>query len=121
MYDPLPPLDTINIYERPTLATASRLLPDASPLAMFFQSLLPNFNVQGTRFVAPEALAGDQGVEQDRAVAAAAVAVAAAAVGEENPGNEDFLDELRLIDAINDGKFQKYSNEISLNLKGTGD
>lgn len=56
MYDPLPPLDSINIYARPTLTTQSRLLPDASPLSMFFQSLLPNFNVQGGRFVAPDAL-----------------------------------------------------------------
>lgn len=46
MYDPLPPLDSINIYKRPTMSSNSRLLPDASPLSMFFQSLLPNFNVQ---------------------------------------------------------------------------
>lgn len=47
MYDPLPPLDSINIYKRPAVSTPSRLLTDASPLSMFFQSLLPSFNVQG--------------------------------------------------------------------------
>lgn len=46
MYDPLPPIDSINIYNRPNMTTApSRTLLDASPLSMFFQSLLPNFNV----------------------------------------------------------------------------
>lgn len=54
MYDPLPPHDSINIYKRPVMSTASRMLPDASPLSMFFQSLLPDFNVQDRTFVAPE-------------------------------------------------------------------
>lgn len=57
MYDPLPPLDSINIYKRPVLSTPSRLLADASPLSMFFQSLLPSFNIQGGNFVAPEVAA----------------------------------------------------------------
>lgn len=50
MYDPLPPTDSINIYKRPTMSSGSRILPDASPLSMFFQSLLPNFNVQEEPF-----------------------------------------------------------------------
>lgn len=54
MYDPLPPLDSVNIYKRPVMSNGSRLLPDASPLSMFFQSLLPDFNVQDRTFVAPE-------------------------------------------------------------------
>lgn len=99
MYDPLPPLDTINIYERPTLPTTSRLLPDTSPLSMFFQSLLPNFNVQNSRFVAPEALAGD-GQNVDEHVMAAA---GAAPRDPNNPNGEVLLDELRLIEAINYG------------------
>lgn len=100
MYDPLPPLDSINIYERPTLTAPSRLLPDASPLSMFFQSLLPNFNVQGGRFVAPDALAaGDpaarnEGQNQN-----------AAAAWDANVAHDQALmDELRLIDEIDNGK-----------------
>lgn len=54
MYDPLPPHDSVNIYKRPVISNGSRLLPDASPLSMFFQSLLPDFNVQDRTFVAPE-------------------------------------------------------------------
>lgn len=54
MYDPLPPHDSVNIYKRPVMSNGSRLLPDASPLSMFFQSLLPEFNVQDRTFVAPE-------------------------------------------------------------------
>ncbi|KAJ6644186.1 Transcription factor 25 [Pseudolycoriella hygida] len=44
MYDPLPPADTINIYTRPNMP--SRILQSRSPFSMFFQSLLPNFNIQ---------------------------------------------------------------------------
>lgn len=70
MYDPLPPFDSINIYERPTMTTPSTSLPDASPFSMFFQSLLPNFNVMPERRPNAAAFAANQ--------AAAAAAVAAA-------------------------------------------
>lgn len=91
MYDPLPPHDTLNIYERPTLPSASRLFPDTNPLSMFFQSLLPNFNVENTRFVAPEELAVDGAGRNDDNQRAAI--------------NDDVLiNEMRLIDAINNGK-----------------
>lgn len=47
MYDPLPPLDSINVYQRPSSTRpGGRQLPDSSPFSMFFQSLLPTFNVQ---------------------------------------------------------------------------
>lgn len=46
MYDPLPPTDSINIYERPNLVPP-RIILDGSPFSMFFQSILPTFNVQG--------------------------------------------------------------------------
>lgn len=99
MYDPLPPPDTINIYERPTLSAPSRLLPDASPLSMFFQSLLPNFNVQGGRFVAPAAMAAAgrgarNNVEPNQD---------AAAEWDENARDQALMDELRLIDEIDNG------------------
>lgn len=98
MYDPLPPLDSINIYERPTLTAPSRLLPDASPLSMFFQSILPNFNVQGGRFVAPEAIAADPGARNNGQNPDAAIA------WDENIAHDQALmDELRLIEEIDNG------------------
>lgn len=101
MYDPLPPLDSINIYERPKMSIASRLLPDASPFSMFFQSLLPNFNVQGSRFVAPEALVAVERNENDPNQGAAVVW--------DDVANDQALmdDELRLIDEMNNGKSMK--------------
>lgn len=99
MYDPLPPLDSINIYERPTLNAPSRFLPDASPLSMFFQSLLPNFNVQGGRFVAPEAVAA--GGERD-----AAPNPGAAVEWDANVAHDQaIMDELRLIDEMDNGLY----------------
>lgn len=96
MYDPLPPLDSINIYERPILTTPSRLLPDASPLSMFFQSLLPNFNVQGGRFVAPETLAAaaDLGAQNNGQNPDTDVA------WDQNARDQALMDELRLIEEI---------------------
>lgn len=63
MYDPLPPVDSINIYNRPNMTAApARTLMDASPLSMFFQSLLPNFNVANVAAAAaaPAAPAADR-------------------------------------------------------------
>lgn len=46
-FDPLPPLDSINIYERPkAVANAQQLARTANGLQLFFQSLLPSFNLQ---------------------------------------------------------------------------
>lgn len=45
-FDPLPPLDSINIYERPkAVANAQQLTRTANGLQLFFQSLLPSFNL----------------------------------------------------------------------------
>uniref|UniRef100_A0A336KKI3 CSON009574 protein n=1 Tax=Culicoides sonorensis TaxID=179676 RepID=A0A336KKI3_CULSO len=44
MYDPLPPLDSIDIYTRPEVNRTTLL--NGSPLSMFFQSLLPSFSLQ---------------------------------------------------------------------------
>lgn len=88
MYDPLPPLDSINIYAKPTLTPQSRLLPDASPLSMFFQSLLPNFNVQGGRFVAPEVAGAARNADQNQDPAVAY--------------DQQLADELRLMDELDD-------------------
>lgn len=69
MYDPLPPLDSINIYTRPTM-TASRLVLEGSPFSMFFQSLLPTFNMQGGGNRNRAIVAGDGGAEAGGAAAA---------------------------------------------------
>lgn len=44
-FDPLPPLDSINIYERPKTASTQQLARTANGLQLFFQSLLPSFNL----------------------------------------------------------------------------
>lgn len=46
MHDPLPPIDSIDIYTRPNLNRSTGALLNGSPLSLFFQSLLPSFNVQ---------------------------------------------------------------------------
>uniref|UniRef100_A0A182K0P4 Transcription factor 25 n=1 Tax=Anopheles christyi TaxID=43041 RepID=A0A182K0P4_9DIPT len=82
MYDPLPPLDSINIYSRPTLTSNAQRLPN-DPLHLFFQSLLPNFNAQAQP-AAPQAAAaaGAAAAAPQQANVAAAAAAAAAAGGE---------------------------------------
>lgn len=45
-FDPLPPLDSMNIYEKPKAANAQQLARSANGLQLFFQSLLPSFNLQ---------------------------------------------------------------------------
>lgn len=47
-FDPLPPLDSMNIYERPTPRSpqSSATATSSSGLQLFFQSLLPSFNLQ---------------------------------------------------------------------------
>lgn len=112
MYDPLPPFDSINIYERPTMTMPSNSLPDASPFSMFFQSLLPNFNVLPDRRPNAMALAANQ---------AAAVAAPNAdhqndggAVGNANVAEWDAnvaewdAHELRLYDEIDNGAFTRF-------------
>lgn len=45
-FDPLPPIDSINIYERPKATRAQQLPRTANGLQLFFESLLPSFNLQ---------------------------------------------------------------------------
>lgn len=44
-YDPLPPLDSVNTYTKPKMTPESRAVP-GSAFSVFFQSLLPSFNLQ---------------------------------------------------------------------------
>ncbi|XP_073841683.1 nuclear localized protein 1 [Musca autumnalis] len=45
MYDPLPPLDSVNFYERKSSSSSPTTASNRS-VSMFFQSLLPTFNLQ---------------------------------------------------------------------------
>lgn len=62
------------------MRSASATLSDASPLSMFFQSLLPNFNVQQGGFPAVDAQAAN--VANQNIVAAAAAADPEAAIAQ---------------------------------------
>uniref|UniRef100_A0A2M4BEU1 Putative transcription factor 25 n=1 Tax=Anopheles marajoara TaxID=58244 RepID=A0A2M4BEU1_9DIPT len=79
MYDPLPPLDAINIYSRPTMPASDVQLSNHT-LYLFLQSLLPSFRAQQTARPqhAPPA---------DAPAAAAAPAPAAAAAAAAAPVN----------------------------------
>ncbi|XP_029732440.1 ribosome quality control complex subunit TCF25 [Aedes albopictus] len=83
MYDPLPPLDSINIYSRPSISPTTRNMINASPFSMFFQSLLPSFSLQQqAQQQQPGQLANrnrEAGEGPAAAVAAAAVAAGAGA------------------------------------------
>lgn len=48
MYDPLPPLDSINFYQKKTPVTSptSASVPNNRAVSMFFQSMLPTFNLR---------------------------------------------------------------------------
>jgi hypothetical protein len=71
-FDPLPPLDSVNIYERPKPVTANQnLAHQANGFQLFFQSLLPSFNLPSNQ---PQDLAQAM-VQQRNAQAAAAEAL----------------------------------------------
>lgn len=125
MYDPLPPLDSINIYSRPTISPATRTMINASPFSMFFQSLLPSFSLQQQQ---QQQQVGQQqqpnrnrdAAGVDGAAAAAAVAGAAGAVAGAGEGAiaglqaytnslnsivdamRDFLSDIRVLERPND-------------------
>uniref|UniRef100_A0A8D8HV55 Transcription factor 25 n=1 Tax=Culex pipiens TaxID=7175 RepID=A0A8D8HV55_CULPI len=126
MYDPLPPLDSINIYTRPAISPTTRTMINASPFSMFFQSLLPSFSLQqpgGAGGVGQQLQRNREAGEgpANAAVAAAAAAVAgagaAAAAGDgaiaglqayTNSLNSivdamrDFLSDIRVLERPND-------------------
>ncbi|XP_053677555.1 transcription factor 25 [Anopheles nili] len=63
MCDPLPPLDSINIYSRPTMtSTGQRLSND--PLHLFFQSLFPSFSAQPQPGAPAQAQQANVGINQ---------------------------------------------------------
>ncbi|CAO1401010.1 unnamed protein product [Diamesa serratosioi] len=65
-FDPLPPIESVNIYEKPKVTSTQAAATSASGLQLFFQSLLPSFsntNVQPPPQVqdAPRALVPIEG------------------------------------------------------------
>lgn len=75
-FDPLPPHDSVNIYERPKSANVQQLTSTANGLQLFFQSLLPSFNLNPPR----------QDVEQAMQQAAQLAEDAEGALGNEAAG-----------------------------------
>lgn len=56
-FDPLPPLDSVNIYERPKESNPQQqYLRSANGLQLFFESLFPSFSLQGPQ--EPQDVAG---------------------------------------------------------------
>lgn len=113
MYDPLPPLDSINIYSRPSISPTTRNLINASPFSMFFQSLLPSFSLQQQAQQQPGQLAirNREAGEGPAAVAAAAAAGDGAIAGLQAYTNSlnsivdamrDFLSDIRVLERPND-------------------
>ncbi|KAG5681607.1 hypothetical protein PVAND_011023 [Polypedilum vanderplanki] len=76
-FDPLPPIDSINIYERPKASNsdAQNTFPQANGFQLFFQSLLPSFSLPSNQ---------PQDVAQAMAQQRNAQAAAAEALEEEN-------------------------------------
>ncbi|EAT35520.1 AAEL012307-PA [Aedes aegypti] len=118
MYDPLPPLDSINIYSRPSISPTTRNMINASPFSMFFQSLLPSFSLQQAQQQQPGQLPiRNREAGEGPAAAAAAGAGVGAAAGEgaiaglqayTNSLNSivdamrDFLSDIRVLERPND-------------------
>lgn len=109
MYDPLPPLDTINIYTRPAISPTTRTMINASPFSMFFQSLLPSFSLQQPQQAGAAVAAGGQPVQRNRdagegpANAAGAVAGAGAAGEGAIAGLQAYTNSLNsIVDAMRD-------------------
>lgn len=63
-FDPLPPVDSINIYERPKPANAQQLARTANGLQLFFQSLLPSFNLNQPQQDVAQAMAQAAGLDE---------------------------------------------------------
>ncbi|XP_017137176.1 transcription factor 25 [Drosophila miranda] len=76
-YDPLPPPDSVNCYQRKSSSSSSPTNNPSNSVSMFFQSLLPSFNIAAVQQQAQVAGVGAA------AALAPAEAAAAAAVAEQ--------------------------------------
>lgn len=68
-FDPLPPIDSINIYERPKPVSQNNLArQQANGFQLFFQSLLPSFNLPSQPQNVAQAMAEGNAVQNDENV-----------------------------------------------------
>ncbi|XP_055912439.1 transcription factor 25 isoform X1 [Eupeodes corollae] len=99
LYDPLPPLESINFYERKS-SSSSPTTENNRSISMFFQSLLPTFNLRAQQNAAGAAGAvaagGIVGGGIGLPVAAAALPAPAAAVDDEVAQVDRHLEELNM-------------------------
>lgn len=120
MYDPLPPLDSVNIYTRPTISPTTRTMINASPFSMFFQSLLPSFSLQQPGGVGQQLQQRNREAGEGPANAAAAAGAVGAGAGAAGDGAiaglqaytnslnsivdamRDFLSDIRVLERPND-------------------
>ncbi|XP_018805102.1 PREDICTED: transcription factor 25 [Bactrocera latifrons] len=87
MYDPLPPLDSMNSYERKSSSSSPTTGPNRSVL-MFFESLMPSFNLNNR--------GGEQQQQQNAVVEAVAERANALPAPQANVGHDD--DEVAQVD-----------------------
>ncbi|XP_023174230.1 transcription factor 25 [Drosophila hydei] len=66
-YDPLPPVDSVNCYQRKSSSSSSPTTNTNNSVSMFFQSLLPSFNLNNIAAAQqqPDAVAGAGAVAPD--------------------------------------------------------
>lgn len=101
-FDPFPPVDTINIYNRPARPTVNS--SNASALGIFFRSLIPTFNMIEAGDDRGAVVAGENAIQQVDALnlmqPAGDVAGAAAPEGVAGAGNELRRSVASLVDAM---------------------
>ncbi|XP_054735841.1 transcription factor 25 [Anastrepha obliqua] len=88
MYDPLPPLDSVNCYERKSSSSSPTTGPNRS-VFMFFESLMPSFNLNNRG-------GEEQQQQQNAVVEAVAVRANALPAPQANAGHDD--DEVAQVD-----------------------
>uniref|UniRef100_A0A0K8TSD3 Putative transcription factor 25 n=1 Tax=Tabanus bromius TaxID=304241 RepID=A0A0K8TSD3_TABBR len=124
MYDPLPPEDSINSYERKPPAVDANTPVSSSSVSLFLQSILPSFSVSaeeanifqmnrppGIRLV--EANANRDGAEAAGEEGAAATPDRTASLTTMVDAMRDFLSTIRLLERRNEGDAAEEEDESS--------
>ncbi|XP_023298433.2 transcription factor 25 [Lucilia cuprina] len=100
MYDPLPPVDSVNCYERKSSSSSSPTTAN-NPVSMFLRSLLPSFNLNNPGGANP-ANAEQQQQQQENVVANVEQAAARVAqAGGGNRVNDEVAEVDRHLQALN--------------------
>ncbi|XP_062133404.1 ribosome quality control complex subunit TCF25 [Drosophila sulfurigaster albostrigata] len=103
-YDPLPPADTVNCYQRKSSSSSSPTTNTNSSVSMFFQSLLPSFNLNN--------IAAQQQQQQQQPQQQQAGGVA----GEENIDAADIVAQQRRLAQVAQGQAEETGLQQSLTL-----